>query len=44
MLNNKGHGYISFLPILWAVLIASGVAWIALSGWIVFLIRLIIKQ
>lgn len=41
MLNNKGHSPINFLPVLWAVLIASGLAWVALAGWIVFLIRLI---
>ena len=45
MFNNKGHGYIgSIVWILWLVLIASGLAWIGITGWIIFLIRLITKQ
>ena len=40
-LNNKGHGYADFIPVIWIVLIISGFAWFALSGWIVFLIRLL---
>jgi len=43
--NNKGHGYFgSIVWIVWIVLVFSGAAWIALSGWIVYLVRILMKQ